>query len=153
MEAGKKSREGGPGTASRFRTGRRGEKRVILRRGRRGERTHARRERDHLFIYLLCMHVRTRASPAIVSSFRRVCRLAYEFHSPVSHSRCDASRTSTRARVAMFTSARDVLERERRDVPRSSALERRETNREIYRDGCDDDDDGCLLYTSPSPRD
>ena len=42
----------------------------------------------------------------------------------------------------MFTSARDVLERERRDVPRSSALERRETNREIYRDGCDDDDDG-----------
>lgn len=41
----------------------------------------------------------------------------------------------------MFTSARDVLERERRDAPRSSALERRETNREIYRDGCDDDDD------------
>ena len=42
----------------------------------------------------------------------------------------------------MFTSARDVLERERRDVPRSNALERRETNREMKRDGCDDDDDG-----------
>ena len=41
----------------------------------------------------------------------------------------------------MFTSARDVLERERRDVPRSNALERRETNRELKRDGCDDDDD------------
>ena len=41
----------------------------------------------------------------------------------------------------MFTSARDVLERERRDVPRSNALERRETNREMKRDGCVDDDD------------
>ena len=34
-----------------------------------------------------------------------------------------------------------MLERERRDVPRSNALERRETNREMKRDGCVDDDD------------